>query len=225
MSSGIGSSSEGDPLYTSAYTTVRLPARPLSRQIDLELLGDLSSQELVSVVGLNAQTAAQIRARLDNPGARSPATSTTTPRVVVDPCAHCGASGAPKACAGCGRAKYCNQACQRSHWQHGGHKEACAPAAAPAVVAPGAFSAAAPRAAQAVANAAPRNGSRAKGNKLEEPPPDLCCPITRELFQDPVFAADGETVSNASGQQNFKSSPCFYHSSTCPSFILHRAGV
>jgi len=33
------------------------------------------------------------------------------------------------------------------------------------------------------------------------PPPDLCCPILRELFEDPVSAADGETYERAAIEQ------------------------
>ena len=31
--------------------------------------------------------------------------------------------------------------------------------------------------------------------KLEDIPDDLCCPISREIFRDPVVASDGHTYS------------------------------
>jgi len=41
------------------------------------------------------------------------------------PCAACGGAHAPKRCAGCKAASYCDAACQAAHWQNGGHKAEC----------------------------------------------------------------------------------------------------
>jgi len=53
--------------------------------------------------------------------------------------------------------------------------------------------AAATTAAAAAAAAAGAAGAAARGVHAGRPPPDLCCPILKELFVDPVFASDGET--------------------------------
>jgi len=36
-----------------------------------------------------------------------------------------------------------------------------------------------------------------KVERVEEPPPDLCCPLSLELFVDPVVAGDGETYERS----------------------------
>ncbi len=46
-------------------------------------------------------------------------------------CAHCGQTEGHngvelKKCGACGKASYCSVACQKKHWKHGGHKQACA---------------------------------------------------------------------------------------------------
>ena len=41
------------------------------------------------------------------------------------------------------------------------------------------------------------SASSLEAKALEPEPSDLCCPITRELFVDPVSAADGETYERA----------------------------
>ena len=40
-----------------------------------------------------------------------------------------------------------------------------------------------------------------------EDPKELCCPISHELMEDPVVAADGQTYERAAVEEYFKRTP------------------
>jgi ankyrin repeat protein len=53
-----------------------------------------------------------------------PPLPTATPHAMeLEPCAHCGAPGAPTFCAACRAVRYCGTACQRANWRE--HKPRC----------------------------------------------------------------------------------------------------
>jgi hypothetical protein len=43
-------------------------------------------------------------------------------------CGGCGKDGARLQCSRCKVVRYCDPACQKTHWKAGGHKAACVPA-------------------------------------------------------------------------------------------------
>jgi hypothetical protein len=85
-------------------------------------------------------------------------------------CRNCGDfnPGLLRACT-CNQSYYCSITCQAQHWKDG-HKDNCVPINIPISTA------------KLTVQASQAN-----------PPFHLCCPITSELFEDAVIAADGET--------------------------------
>lgn len=60
-----------------------------------------------------------------------------------------------------------------------------------------------PPAAPVAAAAAVSAGESTNGVSFPEPPTDYICPITQELFEDPVLASDGETYERSAIEQWF----------------------
>jgi len=90
-------------------------------------------------------------------------------------CRKCGNSNRAilRACI-CRKVVYCSKTCQAQHYWKDGHKNNC-------------ITIIQPESLLSVAATSTQAGS------IENPPPHLCCPITSDLFEDPVVAADGET--------------------------------
>lgn len=103
-------------------------------------------------------------------------------------CSNCGSEGGIQlqlhACAGCSMAWYCSKACQQEHWKEGGHKTQCRKK----------------KQDEGAEQRSSHSEKRGKGvdraasaEDGEDAPDHLCCPITTEIFTDPVLCSDGET--------------------------------
>ena len=51
------------------------------------------------------------------------------------------------------------------------------------------------------------DGGTGEARSESAPPDDLCCPITFELMNDPVFTADGETYERSAIEEWFSQTP------------------
>jgi hypothetical protein len=85
-----------------------------------------------------------------------------------DECGYCGRWWCPLTlqCRHCHKVRYCDEKCMLAHWRAGGHASTC--------------------------ETATNDGDAKQEASVPQLPPDeLRCPITLDLFMDPVTAADG----------------------------------
>lgn len=108
-------------------------------------------------------------------------------RAHTEVCCYCSASDVALGaqCPRCASARYCNSACMAADWRES-HANVCVAVERETVLHT-----------DAIMGSSGHDLPKSMVEYRSSPPPDLLCPITKSLFDDPVFASDGEAYERA----------------------------